>query len=77
MWTGVKEKLPEFDKMVCVLCDDFMGEYEYKAKRVQYKKPPKKGKPLGWRWIGSDGENLGRKGAPSAWTYLEGNRRVR
>jgi len=70
MWIKVEEDLPEFNRMVCVLCDDYMGDYEGKASRVEYKQPRKKGGRKGWRWVSDYGKTLGRKEAPSAWKHM-------
>lgn len=66
---------PPADVILLLRCDDYLGDYTIKAKRVDYKKPKpgqsKKGFRKGWRWLKENGEALTRKEAPSAWAYIE------
>lgn len=56
-----------------IKCDNCMGDYTIKAKRVDYKKPmpgqSKKGFKKGWRWVKRNGDTVSRKEAPSAWAH--------
>ena len=60
---------PPNDVLVDVLCDDYMGEYTMKAKRLDYK-PGHQGKKI-WRWVSENGVPLDRKESPNKWRQSE------
>jgi hypothetical protein len=59
---------PPNDIVVEVQCDDYMGEYMMKAKRLNYK-PGNKGANK-WRWVSERGITLDRKETPEKWRHI-------
>ena len=61
---------PPANVVLYVLCDDYSFDYVTTATRIDYKKQNPKQKRVGWRWVDSNGERLGRKDTPSAWAHI-------